>query len=147
MQLWRNWHTRMIQVHVQATECGFKSHQLQYRKTAGKPLILLGFSAVLFLASFFELMRKRIKKFSQMVGNAIISALEFVSGIILNIILKWDVWDYTNYKINLLGQICFPFSFIWCLLALLAIIMDDYLRYWLFQEEKPRYRFFCGCAL
>ncbi|HCL02760.1 MAG TPA: hypothetical protein DHW61_10180, partial [Lachnoclostridium phytofermentans] len=65
----------------------------------------------------------------------------------LNIILKWDVWDYTNYKINLLGQICFPFSFIWCLLALLAIIMDDYLRYWLFQEEKPRYRFFCGCAL
>gem|GEM_PF-5985012 len=71
----------MIQVHVQATECGFKSHQLQYRKTAGKPLILLGFSAVLFLASFFELMRKRIKKFSQMVGNAIITALEFVSGI------------------------------------------------------------------
>ena len=28
MQLWRNWHTRMIQVHVLARECGFKSHQL-----------------------------------------------------------------------------------------------------------------------
>lgn len=76
-----------------------------------------------------------------LIGGGIITALEFTSGIILNIILKWDVWDYTNYKINLLGQICLPFSIIWCLLAILAIILDDYLRYWLFQEEKPRYKF------
>ena len=27
-QLWRNWHTRMIQVHVHLRGCGFKSHQL-----------------------------------------------------------------------------------------------------------------------
>lgn len=76
-----------------------------------------------------------------LIGGGIITALEFTSGIILNIILKWEVWDYTNYKINLLGQICLPFSIIWCLLAILAIILDDYLRYWLFQEEKPRYKF------
>ncbi|WP_029502917.1 putative ABC transporter permease [Lachnoclostridium phytofermentans] len=75
------------------------------------------------------------------IGGGVITVLEFISGIILNIILKWDVWDYTNYKINLLGQICLPFSILWCVIAIVAIILDDHLRYWLFQEEKPRYKF------
>lgn len=75
------------------------------------------------------------------IGGGVITVLEFISGIILNIIIKWDVWDYTNYKINLLGQICLPFSILWCVIAIVAIILDDHLRYWLFQEEKPRYKF------
>ena len=28
LQSWRNWYTRMIQVHVFARKCGFKSHRL-----------------------------------------------------------------------------------------------------------------------
>lgn len=75
------------------------------------------------------------------IGGGVITVLEFISGIILNIILKWDVWDYTNYKINLLGQIYLPFSILWCVIAIVAIILDDHLRYWLFQEEKPRFKF------
>lgn len=75
-------------------------------------------------------------------GGGIITLLEFFSGILINLILKWDVWDYTNYRWNLLGQICLPFSILWCFLAVVAIIFDDYLRYWLFSEEKPRYRIF-----
>lgn len=31
MQLWRNWHTRMIQVHVHIRGFGFKSRQLHER--------------------------------------------------------------------------------------------------------------------
>ena len=30
MQLWRNWHTRMIQVHVHVLGYGFKSRQLHF---------------------------------------------------------------------------------------------------------------------
>ena len=41
---------------------------------------------------------------------------------------------------NLLGQICLPFAVAWLALAAVAIVLDDYLRYWLFGEEKPRYR-------
>lgn len=76
-----------------------------------------------------------------MIGGGLITLLEFFSGIILNIILKWDIWDYSNFKIHLFGQICLKYSIIWCLLAVVAIIVDDYLRYWLFGEEKPRYRY------
>ena len=75
------------------------------------------------------------------IGGGLITILEFFSGIILNLVLKWNIWDYSHFKIHLLGQICLKYSIIWCLLAVIAIVVDDFLSYWLFGEEKPRYRF------
>ena len=43
----------------------------------------------------------------------IITALEFVFGVVFNLILKMNVWDYSNAPLNLFGQICLPFSLIW----------------------------------
>ena len=41
---------------------------------------------------------------------------------------------------HLLGQICLPFSLLWVALSVLCIFVDDALRWRLFHEEKPRYR-------
>lgn len=68
-----------------------------------------------------------------------ITAVEFFSGIVLNVILSLNVWDYSNMPLNIMGQICLPFTIIWLFLSLPAIVLDDYLRYWIFKEEKPRY--------
>lgn len=35
---------------------------------------------------------------------------------------------------------CLPFTAAWYILSLLAIVLDDHLRYWIFGEEKPRYK-------
>ena len=69
-----------------------------------------------------------------------ITAIEFLAGIAINLIFKLNVWDYSNQPFNILGQICLLYSFLWFLLSLLAIVADDFLRYWLFDEEKPHYR-------
>lgn len=74
-----------------------------------------------------------------LMGGALITAVEFVSGCILNILMGLNIWDYSDMSYNVLGQICLPFSGLWCLLSLPAIVLDDYLRYWLFGEEKPIY--------
>lgn len=80
---------------------------------------------------------------SQMVISAlIITAVEFVCGLIVNVWLGLDVWDYSNLPYNLLGQICMLYSVIWFFLSPLAIIMDDSFRYYLLGEEKPRYKLF-----
>ena len=76
-----------------------------------------------------------------LIGAAVITALEFTVGMIVNKWLGWAIWDYSNLPLNICGQICLPFSLIWILLSGVAIIVDDYLRYWLFGEEKPRYNF------
>ena len=74
-----------------------------------------------------------------LIGAGIITALEFFTGVFVNIIFKWNVWDYSNLPFNVLGQICLPFTFIWFFIALLAIFLDDFLRWKLFKEEKPHY--------
>jgi uncharacterized membrane protein len=73
-------------------------------------------------------------------GGIIITLVEFVAGCIVNLWLGWNVWDYSNMPFNLLGQICLPFSAMWCLLSVIGIILDDWLRYIFFGEEKPRYK-------
>ena len=75
-------------------------------------------------------------------GCIIITALEFCCGCIVNIWLGWAVWDYSDEWGNLLGQICPLYSVLWYFVSLPAILIDDWLRYWLFREEKPHYRLF-----
>lgn len=74
------------------------------------------------------------------IGLATITVLEFITGCIVNLWLGWDVWDYSDLPFNVLGQICIPFSFIWLILSVVAILVDDYYRYTMFDEEKPHYK-------
>ena len=68
-------------------------------------------------------------------SSAVITAVEFETGIVVNLLLGWDVWDYSDMPVNLLGQICPEFSLCWLLLsvpgiALCALIRSLFLRRW-----------------
>jgi uncharacterized membrane protein len=75
-------------------------------------------------------------------ATIIITVLEFMFGVILNIFLGLNIWDYGNLKFNILGQISLGYSALWFFLSLPAIFLDDWLRWKLFEEEKPRYKLF-----
>ena len=77
-----------------------------------------------------------------LIGSLIITFYELVFGIVLNIWLGLNIWDYSNLPYNILGQICLPFSVIWYFLSIIGICLDDFLRWNLFNEEKPRYKIF-----
>jgi len=49
-----------------------------------------------------------------------VTAIELVSGCILNRWLRLDVWDYSNMRFNLLGQVCLLYSLFWLVLSALA---------------------------
>lgn len=74
-----------------------------------------------------------------LIGACIVTALEFLTGCIVNLWLGWDVWDYSGLPGNIMGQICPQFFLLWLPIALLAIVLDDWLRYWWWAEEHPRY--------
>ena len=74
------------------------------------------------------------------IGTGVVLILEFVFGCVLNLWLGLGIWDYSDTSFNILGQVCLPFAFAWLFLVAVAIVLDDYLRYWLFVEEKPHYR-------
>lgn len=76
----------------------------------------------------------------QMVVSAlIITVVEFVTGLIVNVWMDLFVWDYSALPYNFMGQICLLFSFLWFLLSFLAILFDDLIRHFLFGEEKRPY--------
>ena len=71
------------------------------------------------------------------ISMIIITILEFVSGCILNLWLGLDIWNYT--VLDILGQVSLPFMAIWFGLSVVGIVLDDLLRWKLFNEEKPQY--------
>lgn len=75
-----------------------------------------------------------------LIGAVIITVLEFCTGLILNVWLGLGIWDYSHLPLNVMGQICLPFTLAWVLLAAAAVVLDDYIRYWFLGEEKPVYR-------
>lgn len=76
------------------------------------------------------------------IGAFVITALEFISGYIVNIKLGWNVWDYSQHNFNLFGQICLHHTICyWIPLSAVAIALDDILRDVWFNEPFPKYRF------
>lgn len=74
-----------------------------------------------------------------LVGTTIATISEFIIGCIVNLWLGWNIWDYSDLKFNLFGQITPQFIALWIPITLLAIILDDVIRWRFFDEEKPRY--------
>lgn len=74
------------------------------------------------------------------ISGVIITVLEFITGCIVNLWLGWNVWDYSELPFNLWGQISLFSSIVWVGLSLVGIVLDDFIRWKWFGEEKPRYR-------
>lgn len=77
--------------------------------------------------------------FQGFLGALVVTGAELVAGVVLNLWMGLGIWDYSNMPLNLWGQICLPFSTLWVALSIVAVVLDDWLRYWLFGEERPHY--------
>lgn len=71
-----------------------------------------------------------------MIGALVITCIELIAGVIFNILLRQDVWDYSNMPLNFLGQICLPFSAVWFILYFPA----EYLCLALKRKFEPKER-------
>lgn len=58
------------------------------------------------------------------ISAVVITSVEFIFGYIFNIVLKYDVWDYSAEPFNFLGQICLKFFLIWCFLSAGGILLS-----------------------
>ena len=61
-------------------------------------------------------------------GSLLITMIELAVGIFDNIIMHWNVWDYSNMPFNFLGQICIPFSAFWFVLCIPARLICKHIR-------------------
>lgn len=74
------------------------------------------------------------------IGGSIITAAEFVVGCVVNLWLGWDVWDYSDLPLNLLGQICLRYWALWVVLSIPAIVMFDFMSWRAGRGPWPHYK-------
>ena len=120
--------------------CGI---EILFRGYSHISMLIAGGICFLLIGLLNESFPKRISLISQMViSSLIVTIVELIVGIIVNLWLDLNVWDYSNLPYNFLGQICLLYTNIWFLLSLPGILLDDYLKYYLLGEKKPVYKIF-----
>ena len=57
-------------------------------------------------------------------SSLLITTVELVSGLIVNKLLNWQIWDYSVLPFNFMGQICLRYCLLWIAFSipLVAII-------------------------
>ena len=62
-----------------------------------------------------------------LLGAALVTCAEFFSGLLLNLALRWDIWDYSGLPGNLLGQVCLLYAALWVPLSGAGILLSGML--------------------
>ena len=115
--------------------------ELLWRGSSHWSMFILGGACFLIVGLINEKSRGNIPLLLQMLISAIIiTALEFLTGYIVNIRMGLSVWDYYRMPYKIMGQVCLMYSILWFFLSFVCIIADDWLRCVLFGEEKQKYR-------
>ena len=71
------------------------------------------------------------------IGAVLITVIELIIGIIVNMLLHWNVWDYSETPMNLMGQICLPYSGAWFLLCIPAYYLCMAIRFRFRGRPRP----------
>ena len=112
-----------------------------YRGYSHWTMFLLGGICFIALGLINEVIPWNMPLLLQMfIGGVIITVLELITGCVVNLWLGWNVWDYSELPFNLWGQISLFSSIVWVGLSLVGIVLDDFIRWKFFGEDKPHYR-------
>ena len=88
-------------------------------------MMMVGGASALLLYVINEKLRAVPFVLKCFLGAGIITVAELLSGIVVNLWLGWDVWDYSELRYNLLGQISIKTSLLWLLLCVPAFALSD----------------------
>lgn len=90
---------------------------------------LVGGTCFVCICGLSKRMQKSVMWKKCLAGTGVITAIEFVSGLIVNKKFHLGVWDYSSLPLNVLGQICLPYCALWFLLCIPAFWLSDYINY------------------
>lgn len=97
--------------------------ELLWRKRTHWSMGILGGIVFLLLYLVFTRIGPERLLLKGVVGMAIITSLEFLAGTVVNVRLKWNVWDYSGLPVNLYGQVCLLYSGLWFLLSMFVALI------------------------
>lgn len=116
--------------------CGYGLIEILWRGHTHWSMLIAGGLSFSGLSAIAQKMKHATLFVKAVAGGFLITALEYIFGIIFNVFLNKKVWDYSNMPFNLHGQICALYSFFWIILSLLFIPLAGVLSSHLQRERK-----------
>ncbi len=104
---------------------GYALIEILWRGRTHWSMLLAGGASFLGLSKISAAMQKSSLFKKALIGCALITTVEYILGIIFNVILKRKVWDYSKMPLNVGGQICALYSFFWLILSFIFIPLTD----------------------
>ena len=92
---------------------GYSLLELAWRKRTHWTMALTGGACLVALCKVNQKMGKRKVLAKSLAGAGCITAVEFAVGCVVNKKLNMGVWDYSDKRFNLLGQICPLYTLYW----------------------------------
>ncbi len=59
--------------------------------------------------------------YKAVIASICVTAIELIFGLVFNVYMKMNIWDYSTMSYNVLGQICPLFSLAWIGVAIVFI--------------------------
>lgn len=100
---------------------GYGTIEVIWRGFTHPSMLTAGGICFCFFASLSEKLKKKSIIVKGVIGSCFITGIELIFGIVFNIILKKNVWDYSKMPLNFCGQICALYSFFWAILSIVFI--------------------------
>ena len=120
--------------------CMYYGFEVLFRGFSHWSMFLLGGVCFLFFFIQGKMVRWQDPLWRQTLRCLVfVTAMEFITGIIVNKWLGMQVWDYSELPFQFMGQICLPFMVIFSGLCVLGIFLSRYIGYLFYGEEKPRF--------
>ena len=110
--------------------------ELIWRQSTHWSMALAGGTCLLLLYNLYGKFTKLSLGLRCLLGSGVITAVEFVAGLIVNCWQNWNVWDYSCFKFHFMGQICLVYSVLWGFLCLPVSGLCKAMRKRLHSEPK-----------
>lgn len=103
---------------------GYYLLELLWRGHSHWSMAAAGGISLLMITKVFRKLKNAPHYFKAIIGGGIITAVEFVFGIVFNLLLRMSIWDYSAVPGNILGQICPVFSVLWCGISFIVSVIE-----------------------
>ena len=94
--------------------------EILWRGYTHPSMALLGGACTVMVWFLYDLFREVPLPLRALAGAGVVCLLEFITGVICNRFLGLGVWDYTNRRFHILGQVCLLYAFFWYILVFLV---------------------------
>ncbi len=106
---------------------GYAIVELLWRGRTHWSMMIAGGICFITFSVIADMFREKPLIYKAVMCSLSVTTVEFIFGVIFNIILKKNVWNYSNMPLNFLGQICPLYSLLWGGLSLVFLPVAQFL--------------------